>query len=195
MRIFAAPVPGVPVPSPPAPRIGVAFPVVSPRNPSGVCATQPEPRGISTPMAAHAELKDTVPESERALAQEIAKAMQPPLMSRLARIQGSFGELASVDVVEEAPAAPVPPPIPAPQMPVAAQPAAVMAARLAPSPALMDLIADDPDAGFSAPPSAAWLGKARRERNRARLRNGLAWVATFGIGGGIVTATMLMLAH
>ena len=78
-------------------------------------------------------------------------------------------------------------------MPAAAQPAAAMAARLAPSPALMDLIADDPDAGFASPPAAEWLGKARRERTRARLRNGLAWVATLAIGGGIVAATMLML--
>ncbi len=144
-------------------------------------------------MSAHAELKDTVPESERALAQEIAKAMQPPLMSRLARLQGSFGELTSVDAVEEAPAALVPPPVPAPQLPIAAQPAAAIAARLAPSPALRDLMADDPDAGFSAPPSAAWLGKARRERNRARLRNALAWLATLVIGSGIVAATMLAL--
>ena len=145
-------------------------------------------------MAAHAELKDFVPDSERALAQEIAKAMQPPLMSRLARIQGSFGEIASADAADTPPA-PMPPPVPAPPMPVAAQPAAAIAARLAPSPALMDLIADDPDAGFTTPPSAAWLGKARRERNRARLRNALAWVATLAIGGGIVGATMLMLAQ
>jgi hypothetical protein len=59
----------------------------------------------------------------------------------------------------------------------------------------MDLMADDPDAGFSAPPSVAWLGKARRQRNRARLRNALAWLATLAIGGGIVAGTMLMLAR
>lgn len=193
MRIFAAPVPGIPLASPRESGVLIQFPVRPQRKLSGVVPPQPESRGMSAAMAAHAELKDTVPESERALAQEIAKAMQPPLMSRLARVQSSFGELAGVDAVEVAPAAPVPPPIPALQLPIAAQPAAVIAARLAPSPALMDLIADDPDAGFATPPSAAWLGKARRERNRARLRNALAWLTTLAIGGGIVASMMLML--
>lgn len=194
MRIFAAPVPGMRSASPRESGVLIQFPVRPQRKLSGVVPPQPESRGISAAMSAHAELKDTVPESERALAQEIAKAMQPPLMSRLARLQGSFGELTSVDAMEEAPAAPVvPPPVPAPQLPIAAQPAAAIAARLAPSPALRDLMADDPDACFSAPPSAAWLGKARRERNRARLRNALAWLATLAIGGGIVAATMLAL--
>jgi hypothetical protein len=131
---------------------------------------------MSAAMAAQAELKDFVPDSERALAQEIAKAMQPPLMSRLGRIQSSFG-FAEPDHEAHA--------------------AAEMAMAVAPppSPALMDLIADDPDAGFSTPPSVAWLGKARRERNRARMRNALAWLATLAIGGAIVAGTMLMLAR
>ena len=134
-------------------------------------------------MAAQVERKDTVPESERALAQEIAKAMQPPLMSRLARIQSSFGELEESGTEHDspAPAAGTPPPVPE---------------ATAPSPmsaAMRDLIADDPDAGFSTPPSAAWLGKARHERNRARLNNAIAWVATLIIGGSIVMAAMLML--
>ena len=60
---------------------------------------------------------------------------------------------------------------------------------------MLDLIADDPDAGFRSPLSAEWLGKARRERNRARLTNVVAWIATLAIGGGIVTAAMLMLPH
>ena len=195
MRIFAAPTPGQRIASPAASGVVVEFPVRPKRKSSGVVPPQAESKGVSAAMAAHAELKDFVPDSERALAQEIAKAMQPPLMSRLARIQGSFGEIASVDAAEDAPAASTPPPVPAPHMPVAAQPAAAIAARLAPSPALMDLIADDPDAGFTTPPSAGWLGKARRECNRARLRNALAWVATLAIGGGIVGATMLMLAQ
>jgi hypothetical protein len=136
---------------------------------------------MSAAMAAQAELKDFVPDSERMLAQEIAKAMQPPLMSRLARVQSTFTGLAEPD--HEAHATPpkkIPPPIPAPPPP---------------SPALMDFMADDPDAGFSTPPSIAWLGKARRERNRARLSNALAWLATLAIGGGIVGGTMLMLAR
>jgi hypothetical protein len=179
MRIFAAPALRLPVASPPASRVHVAFPVCPQHKSRGVLAPQPEARGMSAAMTArmtaHAELKDFVPDSERALAQEIAKAMQPPLMSRLARIQGTFVPLAEPD--HEAHAAPIP---------VAAPP---------PSPALMDLMADDPDAGFSAPPSVAWLGKARRERNRARLSNALAWLATLAIGGGIVSGTMLMLAR
>jgi hypothetical protein len=138
---------------------------------------------MSAAMAAQAERKDTVPESERALAQEIAKAMQPPLMSRLARVQSSFGELAESGTEHGSltPAAGTPPPVPE-----AAAPSPMSAA-------MRDLIADDPDAGFSTPPSAEWLGKARRERNRARLNNAIAWVATLVIGGSIVMAAMLML--
>jgi hypothetical protein len=141
---------------------------------------------MSAAMAAQAERqaerKDTVPESERALAQEIAKAMQPPLMSRLARIQRSFGEPeAGTEHDSPAPAAGTAPPVPG------AEAASPM------SDAMRDLIADDPDAGFSTPPSAAWLGKARRERNRTRLNNAIAWVATLVIGGSIVMAAMLML--
>jgi len=195
MRIVAAPMLGLRSASPAASGVVVEFPVRPKRKSSGVVPPQPQTKGMSAAMAAHAELKEIVPDSERALALEIAKAMQPPLMSRLARIQGSFGELASADAAEDAPAGPIPPPVPATPMPAAGQPWAPIAAPLPPSPALMDLIADDPDAGFATPPAAEWLGKARRERNRARLRNGLAWLATLAIGGGIVAATMLMLPH
>jgi hypothetical protein len=181
MRIFAALAHAMPVASPPASRLRVAYPVPPQRKLSGVFAPQPEPRGMSATMAAQAELKDFVPDSERALAQEIAKAMQPPLMSRLARIQSSFGLAQPDHEAHAAPAAEMPP-----AMPMAAP---------SHSPALMDLIADDPDAGFSTPPSVEWLGKARRERNRARLRNALAWLATLAIGGTIVAGTMLMLAR
>jgi hypothetical protein len=145
-------------------------------------------------MAAHAELQDLVPDSERALAQEIAKAMQPPLMSRLARVPRSYSELGDEEETSAAEPANAPPPIPALQMPLVVQ-KAMPAASAQPSPAMLDLIADDPDAGFRSPPSAEWLGKARRERNRARLINVVAWIATLAIGGGIVTAAMLMLPH
>jgi hypothetical protein len=192
MRIFAALAHAMPVASPPASRLRVAYPVPPQRKLSGVFAPQPEPRGMSATMAAQAELKDFVPDSERALAQEIAKAMQPPLMSRLARVQSSFGLAQPDHEAHAAPAAELPPAIPAPM--VGAQPATPIPAP-PPSPALMDLIADDPDAGFSTPPSVEWLGKARRERNRARLRNTLAWLATLAIGGTIVAGTMLMLAR
>jgi hypothetical protein len=191
MRIFAAPAPGVSVASPQGSRV-IAFPVRPQHKLRGVSAPQPEPKGMSA-MAARAELKDTVPESERALAQEIAKAMQPPLMSRLARVQSSFAVLPEPGHVSPAPGAEMPPPIPAPQLATTPQPVVPAASPLPLSPAMMDLIADDPDAGFSTPPSAEWLGKARRERNRARLSNAFAWLATLAIGGGIVTATMLIL--
>lgn len=194
MRIFAAPASG-PVASPAGSGVVLKFPVRPKRKVSGVVPPQPESKGVSAAMAAHAELKDAVPESERALAQEIAKAMQPPLMSRLARVQNSFAELADPEHASPASGAEMPPPIPAPQLSIVPQPVAPAAAPLPLSPAMMDLIADDPDAGFTTPPSAEWLGKARRQRNRARLSNALAWISTLAIGGGIVTATMLMLPH
>ena len=43
------------------------------------------------------------------------------------------------------------------------------------------------------PSSAEWLGKAQRERSRARLRNVAAWVATLAIGASIIATTALML--
>jgi len=45
----------------------------------------------------------------------------------------------------------------------------------------------------SPPRSAAWLGKARRERNRARLMNALAWLSTVAIGGTIIASTIVAL--
>ena len=193
MRIFAASEPESRISPRPADRVVIPFPVRPKRKLSGVVPPQTESQGTSA-MAAHAELQDFVPDSERALAQEIAKAMQPPLMSRLARVQRTYSELGDA---EDAPApepANAPPPIPVVQMPLIVQ-KAMPAASPAPSPAMLDLIADDPDAGFRAPPSAEWLSKARRERNRARLTNAVAWVATLAIGGGIVTGAMLMLPH
>jgi hypothetical protein len=148
-------------------------------------------------MSAHAELKDLVPESERALAQEIAKAMQPPLMSRLARVQSSYSEL-ELSGLDDTPAplpADEPPSVPALEMPLVVQRSMFAASAQPPTQAMLDLIADDPDAGFSTPPAAEWLGKARRARNRARWTNAIAWIATLAIAGGIVTATMLVLPH
>jgi hypothetical protein len=45
----------------------------------------------------------------------------------------------------------------------------------------------------SPPRSAAWLGKARRERNRARLMNAFAWLSTVAIGGTIIASTIVAL--
>ena len=203
MRVFAAPARDLSVASPPQSRAPVGpMPLVPSPHAyarrsvqaavSGVLPPQPETAWGRAAMAAQAELKEIVPESERALAQEIAKAMQPPpLMSRLARIQTSFAELPGAHPDRAAPAMTgpaVPPPIPLPPAPPAPQPSPPAASLPE-----IDAIADDADAGWSTPPSAEWLGKARRERNRARLRNGAAWIATLAIGGGIVASTMLML--
>jgi hypothetical protein len=43
------------------------------------------------------------------------------------------------------------------------------------------------------PRSADWLGKARRERNRARLMNAFAWLSTVAIGGTIIASTIVAL--
>ena len=195
MRTFAAPGARPRIEPQPGSRVVIPFPVRPKRKVSGVVPPQPESQGTCAAMSAHAELKDLVPESERALAQEIAKAMQPPLMSRLARVQGSYSELAGVDDKSAPLPADEPPPVPALKMPLVVQKSMPAASAQAPSPAMLDLIADDPDAGFSAPPAAEWLGKARRQRRRARWTNAIAWIATFAIAGSIVTATMLVLPH
>jgi hypothetical protein len=196
MRIFAAPESGSPIEPRPVSRVVIPFPVRPKRKVSGVVPPQPKSQGTSAAMSAHAELKDLVPESERALAQEIAKAMQPPLMSRLARVQSSYSglELSGLDDKPAPLPADEPPSVPALEMPLVVQ-RSMPAASAQPSQAMLDLIADDPDAGFSTPPAAEWLGKARRARNRARWTNAIAWIATLAIAGGIVTATMLALPH
>lgn len=194
MRIFAAPAHSAPVVPPPVPA-SVAFSVGPEQRLRGVPAPETKPRGTTTAMAAAAELKDSVPESERALAQQIAEAMQPPLMSRLARIKSSFDEDDELEL--ETPAlAETPPPIPDSDSGLIVAPfeADAPSTPLPLSPAMRDFIADDPDVGFSTPPSAEWLGKARRERNRARLSNALAWLATLLIVGAIVSGTMMLLA-
>jgi len=43
------------------------------------------------------------------------------------------------------------------------------------------------------PQTADWLGKAQRERNRARMKNALAWLSTVAIGGTIIVTTMMVL--
>ena len=62
MRIFAAPMPGLRSASPAASGVVVEFPVRPKRKSSGVVPPQPQPKGMSAAMAAHAELKEIVPE-------------------------------------------------------------------------------------------------------------------------------------
>jgi hypothetical protein len=121
------------------------------------------------------------------LVESIARAMRkPPLMRRLASIEAEFAG----NEQPAAHAAPVPPPVPA---------AAIESAAVGSLAAASDLEAvkrrvEEADAGFVMPPhSAEWLGKARRERNRAILHNVAAWFATLFIGGTIIAATALML--
>lgn len=139
-------------------------------------------------MAAHAKLKDDHSnEFDRNLAEDIARAMQHrPLMSRLARIEAAYAELPGVLPPR---AASAPPPIPANQD----APPSPLAANGAPATPI-DQLMEEFGAETTTPPSSAeWLGKARRERNRARMRNVAAWFATLTIGGTIIALTTLMI--
>jgi hypothetical protein len=121
------------------------------------------------------------------LADEIARAMHSrPLMSRLARVETSFGPPAGAAPSEDASTdAGAPPPLPQDD-----------AAPLAPAfTASIEELIDDTtaDAAAAAPPTADWLDAARRERSRDRLRNIAAWFTTFAIVGSIVGVAWLML--
>jgi hypothetical protein len=120
------------------------------------------------------------------LADEIARAMHSrPLMSRLARVETSFGAPATLAERAADVDAGSPPPIQqdgdAPLEPALT--------------ASIEELIDDTTAGAAAatPPSADWLDAARRERSRDRLRNVAAWFTTFAIAGSIVGAAWLML--
>lgn len=140
-----------------------------------------------TAMAAQAKLKEDDPgEPERILADTIAKAMHyRPLMSRLERAGAAPFEAPATQPVSAAPPLPIP-----------ADPGASPSSTLPPGAAmaLIDEFLDEGEEAWTSPPSSAeWLGKARRERNRARLRNAVAWLATLAIGSAIIATTMLML--
>jgi hypothetical protein len=136
-------------------------------------------------MGAHSKTSNARPAGpERDLVEDIARAMQNrPLMRRLASLEADYGGGA------RAPAAPELPPPAAPAFDAAAlsqfeeDPLAAIQRRV-----------EEADVGWAMPPaSAEWLGKAQRERNRARLRNAIAWMATLAIGGAIIATTALML--
>lgn len=130
-------------------------------------------------MTAHATVKTVVPSSEleRNLAEEIARAMRrKPLMSRIDSV--------APDATARTGAAARDDQVPEPEE-------AAHAPGLAPDRHLEDF--DEP---VTTPASTAkWLGKARRERNRARARHTVAWLATLVIGGTIISATFLLLPH
>jgi len=128
---------------------------------------------------------------DRDLVENIARAMQNrPLMRRLANVEAAFNGAPE-------PASPQPD---APALNTSALDA--MAESLNGTPTSTD---DDPlaaiqrrveeaEAGWTMPPSSAeWLGKAQRERTRARMHNAGAWLATLAIGGAIIATTALML--
>jgi hypothetical protein len=119
-------------------------------------------------MTAHATTKDDMSsdELERNLAEEIARAMQrKPLMGRLAGTTSADGGRSG----EETFGGPAPP-------------------------SIDQLMEEDFGEPVTTPASTAeWLGKARRERNRARVSNAVAWLATLVIGGAIISATVLLL--
>lgn len=129
-------------------------------------------------MTAHATVKTVAPSSEleRNLAEEIARAMRrKPLMSR---IDSVAPDATARNAAARDDQAPEPEEVP-------------HASELAPDRHLEDF--DEP---VTTPASTAkWLGKARRERNRARARHTVAWLATLVIGGTIISATFLLLPH
>jgi hypothetical protein len=169
---------------------------VSEAEPSGVRASPP---ADSWDFIAMGRKLNQNEEGHPDLVENIARAMRkPPLMRRLASIEAEFAGAQP----PPAHAVPVPPPLPAaPAEPAEAGSiaAAIESVAVAPLAAASDLEAvkrrvEAADAGFVMPPhSAEWLGKARRERSRAILRNIAAWIATLFIGGMIIAAMALVL--
>ncbi len=139
-------------------------------------------------MAAQATLiddDDKTPEHD--LVENIARAMQHrPLMRRLANVEAEYSDAPAARPATVAAGA-APPPV---LEDFRSGPAT--AARSANAVAKVGL--EEAEDGWAPPPrSAEWLGKAQRERNRARLRNAAAWLATLAIGGTIIATTALML--
>jgi len=144
-------------------------------------------------MTAQAEMKAPSFEDERALAEEIARAMaRRPLMSRLASIHEARAEVAStLDRFEAANVltdGALPPPVPSlsepPPLPETSQEAAD--ARFAE-------VFDETLPPTTPPSSVEWLRRARRERRRERLRQAGGWLATIAIGATIIGTTAIML--
>lgn len=162
---------------------GVAYPhPVTSRNPATMAAQ------------ANPNLHEPI-QSERDLAAEIARVMhQRPLMNRLARVDSAYaGAPPDEGPPDEVPAQPrehsAPPVLqqPMPSKPVGTTSSQAQSAHGA-------TIERQPQRERTSPPrSADWLGKARRERNRARLMNAFAWLSTVAIGGTIIASTIVAL--
>lgn len=167
---------------------GVAYPhPVTSRNPATMAAQ------------ANPNLHEPI-QSERDLAAEIARVMhQRPLMNRLARVDSAYAgappdegppDKGPPDEVPAQPREHSAPPVlqqPMPSKPVGTTSSQTQAAHGA-------TIERQPQRERTSPPrSADWLGKARRERNRARLMNAFAWLSTVAIGGTIIASTIVAL--
>jgi hypothetical protein len=135
---------------------------------------------------------DVAADPEQDLVENIARAMQNrPLMRRLANVEAAYSDapVAELSTPAEAPAEEAPsPPVEAEAPPLETAPP--VEGELA---KIKRLVEEAEEGWVMAPSSAEWLGKAQRERSRARLRNAAAWVATFAIGGSIIATTALML--
>ena len=163
---------------------------------SGVAHPHPVTSRNPATMAAQANPNLHEPiQSERDLAAEIARVMhQRPLMNRLARVESAYaGAPPDKGPPDERPPQPrehSSPPVlqqPMPSKPVGTTSSQTQAAHGA-------TIERQPQRERTSPPrSAAWLGKARRERNRARLMNAFAWLSTVAIGGTIIASTIVAL--
>ena len=161
---------------------------------SGVVQTHPATSRNSIPMVAQAKTNLHEPaESETDLAAEIARAIhRRPLMNRLAQVKPAYvGELHENGSrhLGEPSTAPVPaPPTTGPSQPAVAASSPVQCAYSTPIEGIQ------PQQERTSPPQTAdWLGKAQRERNRARMTNALAWLSTVAIGGTIIVTTMMAL--
>lgn len=147
---------------------------------SGV--VQPHPATSRNPaiMATQADANLHEPiQSERDLAAEIASVMhQGPLMNRLARVETAYSGVQP----DKGSAQPQ-----APSQTTCPTSSSAQAAKRAP------VERSAQQERTSPPRSAEWLGKARRERNRARLTNAFAWLSTVAIGGTIIASTILAL--
>ena len=159
---------------------------------SGVAHPHPVTSRNPATMAAQANPNLHEPiQSERDLAAEIARVMhQRPLMNRLARVESAYAG-APPDKESAQPREQSSPPVlrqpPMPSKPVGTTSSQTQAAHGA-------TIERQPQRERTTPPrSAAWLGKARRERNRARLMNAFAWLSTVAIGGTIIASTIVAL--
>jgi hypothetical protein len=159
---------------------------------SGVAHPHPITSRKPATMAAHANPNVHEPiQSERDLAAEIARVMhQRPLMNRLARVESAYVGVPP-DKESAQPREQSSPPVlrqpPMPSKPVGTTSSQAQSAHGA-------TIERQPLGERTTPPrSADWLGKARRERNHARLMNAFAWLSTVAIGGTIIASTIVAL--